>query len=292
MRILRLTWLVLFVFVLAPYQRLSAAEPNSDIPFRLYEGFAMVVRGSIGGQTGLNFLFDTGAVPTAIHQRLAQSLNIHGKREAIALGAETSSVERVQVRELRLEGSTEQRMVSAVVVDLTPIEVRLRVRLDAVIGLDVLKQDFTIDYREKRIRFGPPNANGQAVPFELRYQAGAPYIVVLCEIDSDVLSLLLDTANDSLTLFRTKSQAGATGLRKVRASETVDAQGRHPTLRAELRSLRFGSSEWSDVAATVITSMDASAMRDFDGMLGPTSLGITRIGFDFAKKTMFVEFKK
>jgi hypothetical protein len=42
-------------------------------------------------------------------------LNIHGKREAIALGAETSSVERVQVRELRLEGSTEQRMVSAVV---------------------------------------------------------------------------------------------------------------------------------------------------------------------------------
>ncbi len=293
MPFLRFSLRVLVVLALAPCLRLSAAEANSEIPFKLHEGFAIVVRGSVGSQTGLNFLVDTGAVPTAIHKRLAQKLKAHGKPEAIAIGGETAAVGRVQVRELRLEGSAEDRTVSAVVVDLTPIEVRLQVHLDAVIGLDVLgNQDFTIDYRERRIRLGPPIGSGQAVPFELRYQAGAPYAVVPCEINSRAISLLLDTGSDSLTLLGTTSQAAATGLIQVRAGETVDAEGRHPTQRAQLRSLRLGRREWSGVAATVIASMDVAAMRDFDGLLGPVSLDITRIGFDFANKTLYVEFKK
>jgi hypothetical protein len=180
-----------------------------------------------------------------------------------------------------------------VVVDLSPIEARLGVRLDAIIGLDVLgKQDFTIDYQEERMRFGAPNAADEPVPFELRYQAGAPYVVVPCQINSNVMSFLLDTGSDSLTLFRSKSKAEAPGFGKIRSGETVDAEGTHRTLRAELPTFRFGTREWTGAAATVLTSMDAAAQRDFDGLLGPTSLGITRIGFDFAHNTLFVGFKR
>jgi hypothetical protein len=63
---------------------------------------------------------------------------------------------------------------------MSPIEARLGIHLDAIIGLDAIgDQDFAIDYHERRILFGAQAPNGHSVSFELRHQAGAPYLVVL-----------------------------------------------------------------------------------------------------------------
>lgn len=108
---------------------LSAAEPPAQIPFKLHGGFAIVVRGAIGSQDNLNFLVDTGAVPSVVHQRLAHKLNLSGPREDISVVSKNRSVELVALPHMRF-GPLEFPSVSAVVVDLAPIEKQLGLRLD------------------------------------------------------------------------------------------------------------------------------------------------------------------
>ena len=39
---------------------------RNEVPFKLYRGYVIVVRGSIGNLKNLNFLIDTGAVPSVL----------------------------------------------------------------------------------------------------------------------------------------------------------------------------------------------------------------------------------
>ena len=268
-----------------------AAEPPLEIPFKLQDGFAIVVRGSIGKQENLNFLVDTGAVPSAVHQRLARKLNLTGPREDISVVNESRSVERVELPGLHI-GPFAFPPLSAVVVDLTQIENRLGLRLDAVIGLDVLgRQNFSIDYRERKIRFGASSANGQAVTFELQTEAGAPYVVVPLEIDSHAVRLLLDTGADGLTLFAARLEGRIPALKKTGARNDVNADGAYVVSRVEISNVRLGGIARSKRQATMVES-SAAALRDFDGLLGPVSLGIARLAFDFGSHAVYLEVNR
>jgi hypothetical protein len=85
MRILKLGWLILFVLIFDPCLPVLLAESQPEISFKLYDGFAIVIRGSIANEANLNLMVDTGAVPTAINQRLARKLKMMGSREDIAV---------------------------------------------------------------------------------------------------------------------------------------------------------------------------------------------------------------
>jgi hypothetical protein len=54
-------------------QTLLAADGLVEVPFKLYRGYVIVVKGSIAGLERLNFLIDTGAVPSVVDRRIAQS---------------------------------------------------------------------------------------------------------------------------------------------------------------------------------------------------------------------------
>jgi predicted aspartyl protease len=263
-----------------------AAEPSTEIPFKLYGGFAIVVRGAIGSQENLNFLVDTGAVPSVVHQRLAQKLNLRGASEEISVVNQNRSVERMPLPAMRI-GPLEFPPVSAVLVDLTPIESRLGIRLDAIIGLDVLgSRNFTIDYRQRKLLIGSADVAGEAIPFELQMEAGAPYIVVRMEINSQFLRLLLDTGSDGLTLFAARLHARMPSLQKSVAGRNVNASGEYAVERVRISHLRLGGITRGSLQAAMIPSA-ASALRDFDGLLGPASIGITRIAFDFTHRVLY-----
>ena len=270
---------------------LIAAEPPTEIPFKLYEGFAIVVRGAIGHQESLNFLIDTGAVPSVIHQHVARKLNLKGPREDISVVNQSRSVERVELPSLRL-GPVELPPLSVVVVDLSPIETRLGLRLDAVLGLDAFgQQDLTIDYRERKIRLGASSFVGQAVPFEVRAEAGAPYVVVPVDIDSHPLRLLLDTGADGLTLFAARLEGHKPTGKNIGVKNDVNAGGAFAVQRVEISNLRLGAMEWRKRQATMVEA-SAAAQRDFDGMLGPGSLGVTRLSFDFRSNILYLEVNR
>lgn len=291
MRIHNVASQVLFLLVSGSCLSIVAAEPPLEIPFKLYEGFAIVVRGAIGNQENLNFVVDTGAVPSAVHQRLARKLNLTGPSQNITVVNQSRSVQRAELPKLHL-GPVEIPALSAVVVDLSPIEARLGLRLDAIIGLDVLgQQNLTIDYRERKIRFGASSANGQPVPFELQTGASAPYVVVPLEIDSHAVRMLLDTGTDGLTLFSARVQPRMPTLKNAGAGQDVNAGGAYAVQRVEISNLRLGGIAWGKRQATMVET-SAAALRDCDGMLGPVFLGITRITLDFRSKTLYLEVKR
>jgi predicted aspartyl protease len=267
---------------------LIAAEPPTEIPFKLYCGFAIVVHGAIANQENLNFLVDTGAVPSVVHQRLARRLDLRGATEEISMVNQDRSVERVLVPALRI-GLLEFLPVSAVVVDLTPIERRLGIRLDAIVGLDVFAgRNFTIDYRLRKLLIGLAAVVGEAIPFELQMEAGAPYVVVRMEMNSQFVRLLLDTGSDGITLFAARMQERMPFFEKTGAGKDINAGGAYAVDRIRVSDARLGGIARGKLKAAM-TSSTASGLRDFDGLLGPASLGITRIALDFFHRTLYLE---
>ena len=133
MRIHHVALQVLLLLVSGSCLSVVAAEPSVEIPFKLHDGFAIVVRGSVGRQANLNFLVDTGAVPSAIHQRVA-GLNLTDPNQNISVVNQSRSVQRAELPNLHL-GPVELPALSAVVVDLSPIEARLELRVDAIVGV-------------------------------------------------------------------------------------------------------------------------------------------------------------
>lgn len=282
---------VLLVVLSPKFASLFAAEPTAQVPFKLHGGFAVVVRGAIASQDNLNILVDTGAVPSVVHQRLARRLNLSGSREVISVVNQNRSVERVSLIGLHL-GPLEFPAVSAMVLDLATIESRLGLRLDAIIGLDVLQQrNFTIDYRQRRLLIGEALATGEPIPFELKTEAGAPYIVVPVEVNSQRVRLLLDTGADGLTLYAPRVQALTHTVQKSGTRKDVSAVGEYEVNQIRLSNIRLGAIQRASLQAAVINSPD-SALRDFDGLLGPTFLGITRLALDFSTSTLYVELNR
>jgi len=270
---------------------LIAAEQVTEVPFKLYGGFAIVVRGVIGNQHNLNFLVDTGAVPSVVHQRLARELNLRGLPEEISVVSQKRSVERVALPTMRI-GSLEFPPVSVVVVDLSSIESRLGIRLDAIIGLDVLgSRNFTIDYRQHKLLIGLAGGTGEAIPFEVQMAADAPFVVVRMELNSQSVRILLDTGSDGLTLFAGRMHERMLFLKETVAGKDVNAGGEFAVERVRISDLHLGGITRGEFQAAMVPS-DASALCDFDGLLGPASIGITRIAFDFTHRILYLEVKR
>lgn len=282
---------VLLVVLTPNFVSLFAAEPPTEIPFKMYGGFAVIVRGAISSQENLNLFVDTGAVPSVIHERLARKLKLSGPREVISVVNQNRSVERVSLFGLRV-GSVEFSAVSAMVLDLAAIESRLGLRLDAIIGLDVLQQrNFTIDYRQRRLLIGEALSTGEPILFELKTDAGAPYVVVSMEMNSQRVRLLLDTGADGLTLYAARVPALVLTVQKPGARKDVNAAGEYDVHQIRLSNARLGGIERANLQAAIVDSPD-SALREFDGLLGPTFLGITRLAFDFRNSTLYVELSR
>ena len=108
------------------------------------------------------------------------------------------------------------------------------------------------------------------------------------EMDSQIVRLLLDTGADSITLFAARVQGRILALQKSGSRKDVSASGDYAVERVQLSDVRLGGMNRGKRQATMVET-PASALRDFDGMLGPTSLGITRLAFDFRRKILYLQ---
>ena len=140
-----------------------ASDPKgpTNVPFELYLGYAIVAKGSMGGLQKLNFIIDTGAVPSVVDARVARKLGLKGTLDAVSVFSKDVRTEEVVVPSIEL-GPVHAESVRCLAQDLGFIEKGLGLRIDAIVGLDVLGgHDFSIDYESKRIRFELPTGGGQ-----------------------------------------------------------------------------------------------------------------------------------
>ena len=246
---------------------------HDTVHFDLYRDYLIVVRGSAGPLKGLNFLLDTGASPTVLDRRVAEKLHLDQQPASISVVG--GSVEAAQATAPSLEvGPAHGDNVHVLIEDLSFFQKALPVHIDAVVGLDLLGQRaFEIDYAARQIVFGSVPVLSNVLP--LRLQAGLP--VVEAQVNHLSAHLMVDTGSSSLILFEPLA------LKPVRVSlPTPDTIGEFDRKQVWLPNLRLGETEFGKEPAFLVRSRGAGT-QDFDGLVSPAALGITKMTFDLGR---------
>jgi len=252
-----------------------------EVPFRLYRGYLIVAEGSLGGEK-MNLLIDTGTDPSVLDRRVAQKLRLPGSTARLSLVNRTVEVQQVTLPELRL-GPLRAQSLRVLVRDLGFLSRALGIGIDAVIGLDVLRgSSFTIDYKATKIVFGPPQSLTASMPFE----TGPPFITVRIQIEGEPIRVLLDTGSSGLALFRHRSSSRLGRLQIVAEKKSLNMGGEVRREQVLLSAIQLGSAQLRRVNAFVVDDQEDTG-RDFDGLLGPAALGMTRISFDLKRGIFF-----
>lgn len=283
-----------------PILNAHARDSRAALPVKLYGGYTVVVQGSIADIPNLNFLIDTGAMPTIVDARIARKLDLFGDRQPLTVFGRQVGTERVVLPGVRI-GPVHATGVEGLVADLSFAEKSLGIRIDAIVGLDVLGHEgFSIDYRARQILFGASDAADWVAGFDPRL----PQVIVELQIDAHPVRLLVDTGAKYFILFARKNSeplphdAGAVGpmtaLTPAEMPAPAPAQQKQPKtdptivtfggdVRLEpvlLSHVRLGALQLSDQPA-YLSPFDAGAPLGFDGVLGVAALHVQRIDFDF-----------
>jgi hypothetical protein len=239
------------------YQEVGPLRPlEGTISFSLYRGYLIVARGSAGTLKGLTFLVDTGASPSVLDSGLARRLHLRRLPASVAVLGGSVQAERAFVPSLNF-GPMQSDNVPVLVEDLSFLQKVIPVRVDGVIGLDVLGQSaFMIDYGARQIHFGPLPALPDPIPMHM---AGG-LAVLDGEVNDLPAHLLLDTGAASLLLFAPSM----------------------PGTALKLRSLRLGTEEFGKEPAFVIPD-GSHGGHAFDGLISPAGLGMRRVAIDLER---------
>jgi predicted aspartyl protease len=260
------------------------ADKPGELPFKLVQGFGIVVRGEIGCMQDMNFLLDTGAVPSVLGQRAAAQMGIRGERGSLTLLNKESQAEYVTVDDVQV-GWIRAARLPMVVVELAHLEQRLGTRIDAIIGLDMLVgQDISVDYKHRKITRGLSGLARHSVDVETFTASGAPYWVVPISLGGVGFRVLLDTGANDLGLF---APGGSKPFKFVK-SETIahhSAEGEKKAFTMPPMMLVLSDGKFKNQVAVVVGEAPG-ALREIDGVLGPTALGITRIELDWEQKCL------
>ncbi|HXJ11866.1 MAG TPA: pepsin/retropepsin-like aspartic protease family protein [Candidatus Limnocylindrales bacterium] len=262
----------------------QGADNPGELAFKLGQGFGIIVRGEIGSAKDLNFLLDTGAVPSVLGQRAAVRMGIRGERGSLTLLNKESQAEYVTVDDVQV-GWIRAARLPMVVVELAHLERRLGTRIDAIIGLDMLAgQDISIDYKHRKITRGLSGLARHSVAVETFIASGAPYWVVPISLGGVGFRVLLDTGANDLGLFTLRDSK----LFKLVRSETIahdSAVGDQKAFAMPPMTLALSDAKFKNQVAVIFGEVPV-ALREIDGVLGPTALGITRIELDWEQKCL------
>jgi predicted aspartyl protease len=268
-----LSLLVLMALAVEPPARgYTDAKP---LRFDLYRDYLIVARGSVGSQNDLNFLVDTGTNPSVLDRRVAQKLHLQERPSILAgingrVQAGLATVPSLQFGPIRRDN------FGVVVEDLSFFSKVIPVRIDGVIGLDVVGQDpFEIDYTASRIRFGPIPSLKNSLPLELR----GGLAIITAGADHLSAHLLLDTAASALILFETQAPATVSRVNTTAVQQSSSRMGEIERKQVLLNSLTLGQMELRRQPAFLVQN-PWDGTEDFDGLMSPALLGITRLAVD------------
>ena len=256
-------------------QNLSRVE----LRFKLYRNYLIVVQGNLGRLEGLNFLIDTGANPTAVDQKIAKKLGLKGQSKKLQLLDQSVLVEAVELPTLQL-GPIRAESLRGIVQDLLPVENNLGVRIDAIVGLDILAaESFTINYETKKIIFGAVDPLPFAVPFHTQ----APTLTLQLQVGGYAVPLLLDTGAKDALLFECSLPWHGRDFATLSMKQSCSTKGNAFYVReVRLSEVHLGTAELGAMTVLVVPGKHTCGWS-FAGVLGMSALGFRQIAFDFER---------
>lgn len=254
------------------------ATRTADIPFELLNDHLVIVKGTIGSIENVNIMLDTGKSPTAISKEIAGQLKVQGNRESLLMSngrieVESFILSRVQIGVLHAE------LFKVIVQDLNFMERKLGIPIGGIAGLDILStSSFMIDYRKRRIVFGPMEVSRKAVRFETRL----PFLTVKTRIEGQEVRLLVDSGTSGLLVYRNRLKTTLEQLPTNRDPLLSTAAGRMHTQWCRASDVSLGK-ESLGPQIILIADVDPDPRYEFDGLLGFRSLGFQKVWLDFEK---------
>jgi hypothetical protein len=250
----------------------SAAK--AEIPFQLYNGNLIIVKATIGTVKNVNMILDTGASPSAISQEFVDRLKLRGKTESLQTLNGTIQTQSFILPSIQF-GPLRATSIRVVMQDLSFMERSLGISLGGIAGLDVLSSGgFTIDYRRKKIVFGPIAASEKTVRFETQQ----PFLTVKAMIEGEAVRLLVDSGTWGLLVYRNLLQK----TQQVHFDPNVSVSS--PGGMTHVGWLRAGVLLGKDnlgVRNVAIADKDSDPRNEFDGLLGFAKMGFRKVSFDF-----------
>jgi len=251
----------------------SRTATHTEVPFKLYREYAIVVRGSVGERDKPNFLIDTGSSSTIADASLVKKLHLATSSRTISVFEGSVVVEEAVLPSLQL-GPLEVGPLSVVVQNLASLRDIFSVQVDAIVGIDVLsRRSFTVDYQHRKLIWGSVEPLPDTVSCDPRF----PYPTVPLLIGGRTLQVYLDTGAQELALFENRTGA-IPGTQVVHEETRTTLTGPVLVKTAEFYEVTLGATYWA--------KREGSLMKGsvFDGTLGPRWLGVKRIRFDFQHK--------
>lgn len=249
----------------------SDANPNV-LPFKIYGTQLIVVQGSIGPLEKRNLIIDTGAYPTVIDSAIAQKLSLAGHREELDALDQTLPALAVKVPSIEV-GPVRATNVQGLVQDLADVSRRLGVRIDALVGLDVLSlSSFVIDYGAKKISFGPMDPLPSSVPFVITRGK----LCVDLQAGENPLRLLVASSAERIVLLRSHVPWIPPS---DRARAFTSLGGSSVMKEVRLDALQIGDTALN-TEPVYLSTLDT--IRSFDGFL--STIQFQQVAFDFERR--------
>jgi hypothetical protein len=165
------------------------------------------------------------------------------------------------------------------VYDLSLLQKVLHTGIDGIIGIDVLGRiPFAIDYAARELGlFSPTKAS--ASEHVVNYSLAGRFPTVEVSLDGTRLRLMVDTSAAALTLFSSQVAGRTARLATGEAKHSTKLSGEFYGSELAIQHSILGGVDFGKRPSFVVATRE-DAVADFDGLLSPSGLGISRLTFD------------
>ncbi len=271
--------LIFFLFILLAVIRCFGA--GSELPFKLYRDYLIVVKCSVGPLADLTAIIDTGVSETVLDLALLKRLSLDTQADTATFLNHESEVRAVSIPLLQL-GPVRVEHLSGIATDLSLSTSQMGIRPDLLIGMDVLhRQSLVIDYRARKLTFGESTPLKRSATLI----AGGRFAILEATSMGKKMRLQVDTGINGLLLYSKTFAPQAQG--STTDPGVVSAAGAAKVRTVDSVEIKVG--DWRTFRGTVFVLPGESPAADFDGLLGPRWLEARRVALDFEKMVLWWE---